>query len=230
MSELKAIHGSVICAIDKDGKNWHTFSDGTKIRLERQWNNLDRSYTEPVNAIVIDAENIPRGSNILCHHNSTHPTYEIFNYKPLGGEEIADSVKYYSIPEHDCFVWENGDEWQPLEGFALALRVFEPIKTQFYGIAHKQFKDTLYIYTGEYRGKVCHTVKAADFAIKFQHKGQEKIVIRCRPNGDAKTKREREVIAINHELTEKVLSGECYVGLSVTDAKPIIKLERANTL
>lgn len=225
MSELKAISGRVIIALDTEGKNFHTFSNGTKIRLERQWNNLDRVHTQPVNAIVIDAENIPKGAEVLCHHNSSHESYRIYNYKSLSGEEIADSVKYYSVPDYDCFVWRNGEEWQPLEGFALGLRVFEPIKTQFYGIAHKQFKDTLYIYTGEYKGKVCHTLRAADFSIKFQHKGQEKILIRCRPNGDAKTKREREIIAINHELTEKVLSGEVYVGLTVTDAKPITRNE-----
>ena len=65
--QLKAVDGKVIISVDLEGKNSHTFSDGTKIRLERQYNNLNRRETHPVNAIVIDGEGVKSGSQILIH-------------------------------------------------------------------------------------------------------------------------------------------------------------------
>lgn len=231
MNQLKHIKGRVICAIDLEGKNSHRFASGATIRLERQWNNLDKIHTEPVNGTVIDAENIPVGAEILVHHNSTHPTYKINNFTPTSGEEIASSIKYFSIPVEDCYIWrEPHGEWQPMEGFATALRVFKPYKGILQGIEPTLIKNVLYLTSGEYKGFVCHTVRAADYPIKFQDNGRENIVIRCRPHGDKKTKREREVIAINWDYTHKVNIFELWVGITVSDAKSIIQFERANTL
>jgi hypothetical protein len=77
--------------------------------------------------------------------------------------------------------------------------------------------------TGEYKGLVVRTIKASDYEIVFREPttGQESRLIRCRPNGDERTNREEEVIAIDHSATEKVNSGKLYVGLSKKNAKPV---------
>ena len=59
--------GRVVIKINLEYKNSHTLSDGLKISLQRQFNNLNRRYTEPVNAIVISAEDIPKDAEILIH-------------------------------------------------------------------------------------------------------------------------------------------------------------------
>lgn len=67
---LKHTHGKVVVSVDLQAKNWHTFENGTKIRRERQFNELDRKRTEPVNAHVISGEGIREGTEILVHPNA----------------------------------------------------------------------------------------------------------------------------------------------------------------
>ena len=223
MNQLKAFDDRVIVWVDVEEKNNHQFSNGVVIRIERKYNNLNKRETEPINATVIDSTEIPAGSEILCHHNAFHEVHQIFNYKALAGDDIASSIRYYAVPINMCYLWRNGDEWQPLKGYATALRVFRPIKTQFYGIAPQLVKDTLFITSGGYKNYVCHTVRAADYQIVFQDKnGREGNLIRCRHFEGEQNERE-EIIAVNKELTEGVLNGEIYVGLTVTDAKPILE-------
>lgn len=107
-----------------------------------------------------------------------------------------------------------------MNGFATALRIFEPVETKFYGIAPTLIKNTLYITSGELRGNVVHTLKASDYEVIFRNeKGVEERVIRCR---HFKEPNEREeIISINNNLTNKVKNGEIYIGISVTDAKPL---------
>jgi hypothetical protein len=213
----------VVVSIDIDFKNNHTFASGLIIRHERQWNNLNKRETQPVNAIVVSSDHIPAGAEILIHHNASHPVCQILNHKPLSGEEVADTVKYFSIPENQCYLWrlKGSTMWSPMNGFATALRIFQPVETKFYGIAPTLIKNTLYITSGELRGKVVHTLKASDYEVIFRNeKGVEERVIRCRHFKDEHNERE-EVIAVDNNLTEMVKNGEIYVGISVTDAKPL---------
>ena len=62
----------VIIKVDLESKNSHTFKDGTKIRLERIYDNFNMRYVKPVNGIVVNAKDIPEGAEILIHHNATH--------------------------------------------------------------------------------------------------------------------------------------------------------------
>jgi hypothetical protein len=212
----------VVIKVDTDFKNNHTFSFGLTIRHERQWNNLNKRETQPVNAFVVSSDHIPEGAEILIHHNATHPVCEIFNHKPLSGEVIADTVKYFSIPETQCYLWRMGDgEWQPLKGFATALRVFKPVETKFYGIAPQLIKNTLFITSGEHKNKVVRTLKACDYEVIFRNnKGVEDKVIRLRHFENEVNERE-EITAIDNHLTYMVAEGLYYVGLTVTDAKPL---------
>jgi hypothetical protein len=221
MNELSPTQGRVVVSIDTDYKNNHTFSFGLTIRHERQWNNLNKRETQPVNAIVISSDHIPEGAEILIHHNATHPVCQIFNLKPLSGEDIADSVKYFSIPETQCYLWRlmGSEKWRPLKGFATALRVYEPVETKFYGIAPALIKNTLYINSGELRGKIVHTLRACDYEVIFRNeKGVEEKVIRCRHFENEENERE-EITSINNSLTQRFLNNKIMIGLSATDAK-----------
>lgn len=222
MSELKHVEGKVVISIDLQGKNYHTFSDGTKIRLERQFDNLNRRYTEPVNAKVVSGEDIPEGTEILIHPNVVHDSNRVFNYCQLSGEETGSDIKYYSAPEEMCFAYLDNREWKPLKGFDFGLRVYKPYTGFLHGIEPTQLKDVLWVTTGELKDKAVLTVKAADYMIIFQNTdGREGQLIRFRPFGNEKINREPEAIAILQEVTDKILSGEYLVGLSTSDAKPL---------
>lgn len=222
MNELKHVAGRVIVKVDREQKNFYTFSDGTTIRLERDYNNLDRSYTQQIFGVVIDAENIPRDALVLFHFNSLHDSYRVFNHSVLSGEEIASGIEVISILERDCFLWKMAGEteWNPCKNYAIAERVFEP----YTGILHvepKKLKDVLYVKTGELKGKIVKTLKACDAALVFRNeKGVDETIIRFRPFGSVEDEREEEAIAIMEELTDRYYNGELLTGITTSDAKP----------
>lgn len=220
---LKNVEGRIVVKADKDGKNWHTFSDGKKIRLERDYNNLDYKYTKQVLGEVVSADNIPAGAMILFHHNCIHPVNQIFNHSKLSGEEVKSGVEIFSFSTDECYLWKMpGDkEWKPLKGFATALRVFEPYLGVLQNIPHKKIENILYLTSGNLKGNVCHTLKACDMPIIFNNdEGVEETIIRCRHFEDEEHERE-EIVAINHDLTKKIENGSLYVGVTEKDCKPI---------
>lgn len=215
---LKHPDGRVIVKIDLEGKNSWRFSDGTTIRYERQFNNLNRRQTEPVNGICISGEGIKEGAEILVHHNAAEEINEILNYRQTSGS----SIRYYSIPVEQCFFWHDGGTWQPLPPYETALRVFKPYKGLIQGVEPELLKDTLFVTSGELKGEVVRTIKAADYQVVFQDiNGKEGNIIRFRPNGDERTKREPEAVAVLNEVTGKVNSGEYLVGYELSDAKKL---------
>ena len=222
-NNFKAVDGRVIISVDLEGKNSHTFSDGTKIRLERQYNNLNKRETHPVNAIVIDGEGVKPGSQILIHPNMTDDTYKIFNHSQLSGKVEGSDTKYFSVPSEQCYAWldEKTNEWKPLKNFEFALRVYKPYEGAIQGIEPKLIKDVLYVTTGEFKGLVVHTLKACDYEIIFQGtEGREERLIRFRHFPDQEHERE-EVIALDHHLTEDVNKGKLLIGLSPTTANKL---------
>lgn len=220
---LKNVEGRIVVKADKDGKNWHTFSDGKKIRLERDYNNLDYKYTKQVLGEVVSADDVPTGAMLLFHHNCIHPVNQILNHSKLSGEEITSGVEIFSFSTDECYLWKMpGDkEWKPLKGFATALRVFEPYLGVLQNIPHKKIENILYLTSGNLKGNVCHTLKACDMPIIFNNdEGIEETIIRCRHFEDEEHERE-EIVAINHDLTKKVENGSLYVGVTEKDCKPI---------
>ena len=95
--KLVAPTGRVIIKIDIEAKNSHTFSDGTKIRLERVYDNFNMRYVKPVNAIVVTAKDIPEGAEVLIHHNSTHDNYRLFDYRSFSEEITSSSEISFSV-------------------------------------------------------------------------------------------------------------------------------------
>tara|TARA_R110000868_G_scaffold180622_2_gene421249 strand:+ start:6549 stop:7376 length:828 start_codon:yes stop_codon:yes gene_type:complete len=223
-STLKHTKGRVIVVADKEQKNYTSFSDGTTIRLERDYNNLDRKYTQQCLGKVIDAESIPKGSLVLFHHNALHDTYKVFNHSLLDGQEITSGVSIYSIPENQCYLYKETEnsEWMPCTVFATALRVFEPYKGMLEGVLPTKIKDSLYVLTGTYKGQVVKTQKACDAEIIFRNeKGTDSNIIRFRPLGDIESDREPEAICLMNELTERVDKNELLIGISDKDCKTL---------
>ena len=223
MIEIKNLSDKAIVSIDLEGKNSHTFEDGTTIRLERAYNNLNFRQVNPVNAVIVSHNTLPKGTKVLIHHNSIHDVGRIFDFKPLSGDDIADTKKYFSIPESDCFLYldEATKEYKPCNGYATALRVFKPYEGTLKNISPSLIPEYLYITSGELNGKVCKTVKASDYQIVYQGEdGREKNVIRVRHYENEYNERE-EIIAIHHEMTTLVQQKKLLVGLTENDAKTI---------
>ncbi len=219
--KLKAPSNRVIIKVDLESKNSHTFKDGTKIKLERVYDNFNMRYVKPVNAEVVDAKDIPVGSEILIHHNATHDTYKIFNYQRPTAEASSD-VQYFSIPIEECFMWrkEKGSSWNPLNNFITGLRIFEPYTGFLQGIDPTLIKNKIYVTSGELTGNVVGTVISSDYEIIYQDDdGTEGKIIRLRyyPEGNDRN----EVISIEHEMTERVIKGELLVGYNISDAKKL---------
>lgn len=218
---MKAVEGKVIISVDHESKNSYTFEGGLKIRLERNWNNLNKRETHPVNAIVIDGDGLKEGSEILIHPNMTHDSYKINNYASLSGEIEGSDIKYYSVPVEQCYAWFD-EEWKPLKGFDFALRVFRPYDGLLDGIEPKVMPDILYATTGEFKGKIVHTLKSCDYEIIFQgRQGREESIIRFRHFPGEDHERE-EVIAVREDLTQLLNKGKLLVGLTPISAKTIV--------
>lgn len=220
MSCLKYVYGRVICKVDLQSKNSHRFEDGTVIRLERQYNEFNRRITEPVNATVVSAEHIPTGSEILIGHNALHESNMIYDY--VSGEAESSDIKYYSLPEEDCFAWRDSEgNLNPIKNFAFALRVFNPYVGELKGIKPTQLKQILYITTGELKGNICHVLKASDYEIIFQgQNGREDRRIRLRHFEDENNERE-EVLAIAHDFNKLLKAGHLLIGLDEKDCKKL---------
>ena len=223
--KLKAPSNRVIIKVDLESKNSHTFKDGTKIKLERVYDNFNMRYVKPVNAEVVDAKDIPAGAEILIHHNATHDTYKIFNYQRPTTEASSD-IQYFSIPIEECFMWREGKGsiWNALNNFVTALRIFKPYNGMLQGIEPEVMNNKLYITSGELKGRVVNTVISSDYEIIYQNDdGTEGRIIRLRyfPDGNDRN----EIIAINDNMTELVESGELLVGYNKSDAKQLKEAE-----
>lgn len=224
MNKLKHVEGKIIVSIDMNYKNSHTFEDGTKIVMERKYDNFDEKYTRPVNAIVVSAENIPSGSEIIIHHTCTHETNRVHDYQRLSGKVEASDIRYFSIREDEAFAWydEENRAWMPLRGFDFALQVFKPYKGILHNIEPTPIKNCLWVTTGQYANNACMTLQASNYRMIFQDRnGREKNIIRFRSEEDLNTQREAEVVCLHHNYTKQILSGDLHVGLTISDAKPL---------
>ena len=217
------VEGRIVVKLDIKNKDSHTFESGLTIRRERNFNNFNRRETQPVNVIVISGEGIPKGAELLIDHNALHETNRINDYKNSFENDGSDRVRYFSIETYECYAWRMGnDNWQPIRPFEFALRVFKPYKGFLVGIDPEVLKDTLFVTSGELKGNVIKTVKAADYEIIFQNeKGTEGHLICFRPFGYEKRNMPEEAIAILNTETEKLKNGELLLGYSLSDCKPL---------
>lgn len=221
--KLKHVPDKVLIKVDVEQKNFFTFSNGQTIRVERKYDNLDRSYTQQTLGVVVSAENIPTDALVLFHFNNAHDSNLVTDYTQLSGDEIAAGIKIYSVSESSCFLWKmvGEEEWQPTYGFAIAERVYKPYEGRLAGITPKLLKNTLFIKTGELKGKIVRTLNACDYNILFRNeKGVDEHIIRCRHFENEDHIRE-EIIAIDEELTEQLYAGKLWVGTHPNNAKKL---------
>lgn len=212
----------IFISVQMDLKSSHSFSEGNSISLNRDVDNFDKKYVRPINGIVINSENIPTGAEVLIHHNAVHDTYRIFDYIELSGDFIASNLRYFSIPETECYAWKLGnEEWIPTEGFEFGLRIFKPYEGLLSGILPTQIKNKLYITTGAFKGKVVITKGASDYEMVYQNNdGKEGRLIRLRHFKEPENIRE-EIIGIDNAATDKVSNGSLLIGLSSTNCKTL---------
>jgi hypothetical protein len=219
LGKIRPRPGSLIVSIDQNAKNVHQLTPLIQIQLARNVENLNRRETMPVNATVVYSDKHPPGTEVLVHHNSFDPNNELFDIFPLSGEHEASDIKYFSIKEEQCFLYRDGENWLPTQGFATALRLFKPYTGTFIGVEPELVKGQLLITSGELTGKACHVVVSSDYEIVYQGtdgKEQRKIRLRHFPNEE--NERE-EVVAIDHKNTELYNKGELLAGLTPQDAK-----------
>jgi len=217
---MKHVKGRAVIKVDLERKNSHTFNDGTKIRLERGVENLNRRETQSVNAIIVSSENIPSGYEVLIHHNSTHEVNRIFDNENAGILVSDSDIKLFSIPESDCFLYrkDSSEGYTPCHGYATALRIFKPYSASMVGVPPVIIKNKLYITSGELKGKVCDVLKASDYEIIYQgDDDREQRIIRLRHFEKEYNERE-EVICIDNITTKLVEKGELLIGLTPEDA------------
>lgn len=217
---LKAAPQRILLKVDTDFKNNYSLTKDVTIRLERNVENLNHRETMPVQGICMeDRPDVPREAMVIVNHNSFHPSNQIFNHSELSGEEIASGIGLFAVPESECYLWKTKDmeDWQPMKGFAIAERVFEPYKGILHGMPHTKIKDTLYVKTGYYKGKIVRTLKATDYEMVFRgDDGKEQRLIRFRTFYPEPNERE-EVLFIDEALTTRLKNGEIFVGLTETD-------------
>ncbi len=227
---IKHVEGRVIIEAQKEQKNYYTLSNGLTIRMERDYNNLDRSYTQQTLGMIISAENIPKGALVLFHFNALVEVNKVYNHSLLSGEEIASGIEYYSVPEGQCYLWKMPGEkdWNPCDFFEIAERVFVPYSGMIQGVEPTKMKDVLYVRSGKYQGNAVKTLDHCDAIIHFRNEeGVDESVIRFRPEEVQSEKREAEAIAILPEVTKKIKNGEYLLGITPSDAKPLKELTHA---
>ncbi len=221
LSNIRPAPGKMIITIDENYKNTHQLTTDVQIIIQRNTENLNRRYTMPVNAVVLYSDKLPKGTEVLVHHNSFDPNHELFDVFPLDGKYENGGVKVFSIFEYQCFLYRKGEDWLPCQNFATALRIFKPVKTVFEGILPDLVKDMLFVQSGQYKDKVCMMLSHSDYEIIFNGTdGREKRIIRI-VNFEDEDNPKNEIIAIDHAATQQVLNGELLVGLEAKDAKPI---------
>lgn len=216
--------GRVVVKVDTKSKDSHTFESGLTIRRERKFNDFNRRITQPTNCWVISGEGIPKGAELLVEHNAFHETNRINDYKNTFESEESDRVRYFSLETRECYAWRVGaGDWTPIHPYEFALRVIKPYKGKLHNIEPEILKDTLFVTTGELKGKVVKTVKAADYCLIFQTElGVEGHLIAFRPMGDTKRGMEEEAMAILWDETEKVMDGTLLIGTEIKNAKKYV--------
>lgn len=225
---LKPSKGRILVKCDRDFKNNHTLlnekGEKVNIRLERNVENLNHRETMPIQATCLYSEiGIPVGATVLCHHNTFHPSNEIFNHTSLSGEEIANNIGIYAIPENEAYLWKTVEmkEWESVKGFAIAERVFQPYNGSLHGIPPTKIKEVLYVKTGHFKGKAVKTLKACDYEMVFRgDNGKEQRLIRIRTSYPEPSERE-EVVAVLENETNQIKKGKLLVGLNEKNCKPI---------
>src|SRR5665213_1387636 len=155
---LKAPPGMLLIKVEIHNKENIKFATGETIIIERGYD-FNLRQDKPSIGVLLDGGNAPAGSLALIHHNSTEPSYEVFDY------ENEKDYKLYSLPKDLVFLYQKDGEWFPFENFVISSRIFKPYKGFLVGIESELVKNRMYIHKGEHEGNVCVTLLNCDYEL-----------------------------------------------------------------
>ncbi len=218
----KAIGKNILLKIQTKNKEIYNLTEDAQIEISKGFN-FNRREDYPSYGVVIDAQKIPAGAEVLVHHNSTEEAYRVPDYNFLTEQEKLDGWKVFTIDRDMVFVYRtDGKDWLPCEDFLITKRLFTPYKGKIAGVGNQRVKNRLFVVRGndvwdeketDLTGKVMVVTENSDYEIIFHnHEHREERLIRTR---------HRELQAIDEGLTKKLKKGLVYLGLNETDCKPI---------
>lgn len=225
---MRAVSG-VLIAMDVENKIHYNLTDDIQIDLTRgmEFNlRIDKSAI----GVLIDGFGMPKGCNVLVHHNALSSGNNIEGEDLLTPEQVKKGFKAYNLPLDMCYFYFDKGDWQPCQDIVRTLRLYTPYVAPLGGLVlpdsftkPQLIEGRLLVINGiddwedckvDISRNVFIVTKYADYEMLYHNeKNKEASVIRTRT---------RELVAIDGELTEKVLSGEILVGVSDTDCKPFV--------
>lgn len=222
----------VLIEVDITQRNSYRFANGTELVMFPKTDQFDKRFWAATSGIVVSADDMPAGSEVLIEHNSCEPTNAVVEY-----ENANPNIKLFSVPEMEVYAWRSPhyNEWVATKYYAIGLHVYKPYKGILQNIKAEVIKNTLLILSGELKDKVVHILKNGEYTIVYQDrngKPNELLVTFNAPpeeQGDIIIDAKQEVIAIDHSLTERWLNGELLAGLTHENAKSIKQPDYANT-
>lgn len=226
---IRAMPGNLLIAMDIKNKEIYNLTDDIQIELSVGFN-FNRRIDAPSIGVLIDGGEMPKGCFVMLHHNCSQSGHDIEGYDLLTPEQVKKGFKAYNLPLDMCYFYFDKGDWQPCQDIVRTLRLYTPYVAPLGGLVLPEMlakpqliEDRLLVINGiddwedckvDISRNVFIVTKYADYEMLYHNeKNKEASVIRTRT---------RELVAIDGELTEKVLSGEILVGVSDTDCKPFI--------
>lgn len=216
---MRALRGNLIFKIDTKQKEKYALTKDVTIHIERGYN-FNLREDRAAFGYVIDGEGLPSGAMLLCNYLALEPTYEITNETILTDAEKSEGFKVFSIPLDMAFCYNNGDGWKPCKSYLITKRIFKPYTGNLQGIEPELVKNRMYVEKGivewegeseDLSGKVVVSLENCDYEIIFHTPDhREHRLIRSM---------DREIIAIDEGITDKLIKNKYLVGHSKQDCK-----------
>ena len=222
-SSLKALTGFVLIKMDTQNKAKYSLGNGNTLLIQRGYE-FNRRLDYPSMAIIIDGEGLPKGEQVLVHHNASEPHYHVLeDTDMLTEEERREGYKIFSVPKDMCFCYSYKGVWMPCEHFLITLRIFKPYEGRLAGITPQQVKNRMYVINGysegnkderiDLSGKVVCSFDNCDYEIIWMNtNNKEERLIRTR---------DREVSGIDNDMLKDLKKGIYTIGLSPPTAKKL---------
>ncbi len=219
---MKALYGSILVKLDTKQKEKYNLTKDVKIEIERGYNfNLREDRASM--GYIVEGGGLKEGDYCLLNYLALEQGYIIQDENILTKEEKKEGFKVLSVPKDMVFATSpDGKDWTPCKNFFLTLRIFKPYGGMILGVEPELVKEKLYVVKGfdEYDGKktdlsgkvMCVTANSA-YVIEWHNtENREEKLIRTMG---------RELLAIDHSMTDEVKKGNYLIGIETTDCKKL---------
>lgn len=211
---MRALRNKVLIRIDMTQKEKYSLGNGKTLHWQRGFN-FNLREDRATYGYVVDGNGMKEGTPVLVNYLSTEPSYAADNETILTEEEKKEGFRIRNIEADMIFCYFDGEKWQPCKGFLITKRIFKPYNGLLVGIEHERIKGRLYVvkgfdeYDGEVTdlsGKVCCVTPHSDVELIWHDESsRERRLIRTM---------NREIEAIDNDMTEQVKNGELLVGVA----------------